>query len=426
MAFVPGQRVGDYEIVAKLGAGGLGMVYEVQHLISQRREAIKILLPDQGTPEMMERFRREVQTLATLNHVNIAQLHTAFYFENQLVMVMELIHGETLRELRLRMNIALQQALDYIEQTLNALAYAHRLGVVHRDIKPSNVMITEGGFVKLLDFGIALTGHGTDLTRAGFLLGSLNYISPEQVNGSKATPRSDIYAVGVTLYELLTKTLPIQGTNNYEIMMAHMNQAPVPPDKIAPHVPRKISDAVMRALAKDPAERFATAEEFLQAIKLTPTSPIEEGNTYAGALPLSIRTALAAARNMPVPTPAAVPAIPPPAARPASPNNQDAPPATARPAPSTSLNTPVPNPAPANSQPGTQVLQSKSASSSGFQNLTLEEISRKLAVYIGPVAKFVVKKLAAQSDNVDFIYREAAKEIQSDADRAAFLRSRHH
>src|SRR3954447_9754042 len=147
MAFQPGQRIGDYEVVAKLGAGGLGVVYEVRHLISQRCEAMKILLPDQGTPEMVERFRREVQTLATLNHVNIAQLHTAFYYEDQLAMIMELIHGEKLRDLRLHMAITLAQALEYISQPLNALAYAPRLGVVHRDIKPSNIMITEGGFV---------------------------------------------------------------------------------------------------------------------------------------------------------------------------------------------------------------------------------------------------------------------------------------
>jgi len=270
MTFEPGQRIGDYEILAKLGAGGLGMVYEVQHLISQRREAMKILLPDQGTPEMVERFRREVQTLAGLNHVNIAQLHTAFYHENQLAMIMELVHGETLRELRLRAPVTLPQALEYMAQTLNALAYAHRLGVVHRDIKPSNIMITDGGFVKLLDFGIALTGHGTELTRAGYLLGSLSYMSPEQVGGSKATARSDIYSVGVTLYELLTGALPIQGSNNYEIMMGHINQVPVAPHELSAKVPVAISEAVMRALAKDPLQRFPSAEEFLQALRPTP------------------------------------------------------------------------------------------------------------------------------------------------------------
>ena len=145
-------------------------------------------------------------------------------------------------------------------------------------------MITDGGFVKLLDFGIAITGHGTELTRAGYLLGSLNYMSPEQISGSKATARSDIYSVGVTLYEMLTGTLPITGANNYEIMMAHINQVPVAPEKIAPQVPTRVSDAVMRALAKDPAQRFATAEEFLHALRLTPATS-EEGHTYAAPLP---------------------------------------------------------------------------------------------------------------------------------------------
>jgi len=386
--------------VAKLGAGGLGVVYEVQHLISQRREAMKILLPDQGSPEMVERFRREVQTLATLNHVNIAQLHTAFYYENQLAMVMELIHGETLRDLRLRMAITLPQALEYIAQTLNALSYAHRLGVVHRDIKPSNIMITEGGFVKLLDFGIALTGHGSELTRAGYLLGSLNYMSPEQVGGNKATSRSDIYSVGVTLYELLTGTLPIKGTNNYEIMMGHINQVPVPPNQVAPQVPHAISDAMMRALAKDPLQRFATADDFLHALRLTAATSVA-GHTYMAPLPLptAAGSQISAAGIQHSPNPAPVQ----PAATPGT-----------------------PLPMPSHSQVATQPLPGpgKLASSSGFQNLSLEEISRKLAVYIGPVAKFVVKKLAAQSEDLDFIYREAARQIPSDSDRAAFLKSR--
>ena len=394
MSFEPGQRVGDYEIVAKLGAGGLGAVYEVQHLISRRREAMKIMLPDQGTPEMVERFHREVQTLASLNHVNIAQLHTAFYHDNQLVMVMELIHGENLRDLRLRMGVTMRQALDYMEQTLKALAYAHRLGVVHRDIKPSNIMITGGGFVKLLDFGIALTPQGSDLTRSGSLLGSLNYMSPEQIGGSKATSRSDIYSVGITLYELLTGTLPIKGESNYEIMMGHMQQVPAPLNQLAPEVPGVVADAVMHALAKDPAERFASAEDFLHSLRLTSTS-IETGNTYIGPFPVS----LTASARTPIPSAADMPR------------------------PGTSSGAPV-----AAQVSGTQLasppLQTKSGSSSGFQNLSLEEISRKLAAYIGPVAKFVVKKLAAQSEDPDFIYREAAKEIPSETDRAAFLRSR--
>jgi serine/threonine protein kinase len=367
MAFEPGQRIGDYEVVAKLGAGGLGVVYEVEHMISQRREAMKILLPDQsGTPEMVERFRREVRTLATLSHVNIAQLHTAFYYDNQLAMVMELIHGETLRDRRLKMAITLPEALDTITQVLHALTYAHRLGVVHRDIKPSNIMITESGVVKLLDFGIALTEHASELTSAGYLLGSLNYMSPEQVGGSKSTARSDIYSVGVTLFELLTGKLPVSGSNNYEIMMGIMNQVPAPPNEVNPQIPPHISDAVMRALTKDPAQRFATADEFLRALQPAHAAREQEA-TYT--------------------TPLAIPAA-------------------------------------SATRPSTGSMQQKAPSSSGFQNLHLEEVSRKLAVYIGPVAKFVVKKLAAQTDDIDTVYREAAKQIPSDADRTAFLRSK--
>jgi len=389
MAFEAGQRIGDYEVVARLGAGGLGVVYEVQHLISGRREAMKILLPDQsGTPEMVERFRREVQTLAALNPVNIAQLHTAFYYENQLAMVMELVYGETLRDLRARAGITLPHALAYISQVLDALAYAHRLGVVHRDIKPSNIMISDGGVVKLLDFGIAVTGVGSDLTRAGYLLGSLNYMSPEQIGGSKAGPRSDIYSVGVTLYELLTGELPIKGANNYEIMMAHMNQVPVRPHEIAPMVPLVISDAVMRALAKDPAQRFASAEDFHFALRAT-SAPAESGATFAAPLPT---THSSASVRTPPPLPAASP-------------RQAVSPAQ------TIFTSHSPQP-------------KSTASSTGLQNLSLEDISRRLAVYIGPVAKFVVKKLAAQSEDVDFIYREAAKQIPSDTDRAAFLKAR--
>lgn len=367
MAFEPGQTIGDYEIVAKLGAGGLGAVYEVRHQISQRREAMKVLLPDQsGTAEMVERFRREVQTLATLNHPNIAALHNAFYSDNQLIMVMELIHGETLRNRRLRDPVTLPQALDIASQILRALVYAHGLGVVHRDIKPSNIMITESGQVKLLDFGIALAGRSGDLTRAGYLLGSLSYMSPEQVSGAKATTRSDIYSVGVTLYEFVTGRLPITGNSDYEIMMGHMHQTPPPPNQIVPTIPAPLSAAIMHALAKDPADRFPAAEDFLRAIEMVSGMLQEESPSVTR-------------QNLP-------PTRPPRSG---------------------------------------EWLQPKAASGSGLQSLPLEEISRKLAVYIGPVAKIIVKRLAEKSDDPDFIYREAAKQITSDADRAAFLRSKH-
>jgi serine/threonine protein kinase len=384
MAIEPGQKIGDYEIVKKLGAGGLGAVFEVRHLISQRREAMKIMLPHlSSTPEIVERFHREVQTLASLEHVNIAALHNAFYHEGQLAMVMELVHGETLAGLRLKVTLTLPQLLDYFAQILRALVYAHRLGVVHRDIKPSNIMITDTRLVKLLDFGIAFQEQSSHLTQTGYLLGSINYMSPEQVSGGKATAQSDLYSLGITLYELLTGVLPITGKTSYQILVGHMHQQPVPPHEVAPLVPIFVSIAVMRALAKDPAKRFQSAEEFLAALQLSPTGDIPK----AATLPAIMEDSLSAAA------------------------------ATLATAPFTSLHPPV-------SQLSGGTLRPQTSSASGSLSLPLEELSRKLAVYIGPVAKFVVKKLAAQSDDLDFLYREAAKQIGSDADRAAFLRSK--
>jgi eukaryotic-like serine/threonine-protein kinase len=368
MAFEAGQTIGEYEIIGRLGAGGLGAVYEVRHKISQRREAMKILLPDQsGTEEMAERFRREVRTLATLSHPNIAALHNAFYHDNQLIMVMELIEGETLRDRRLRSAVTLPEALDIAAKILRALVYAHALGVVHRDIKPSNIMITEAGEVKLLDFGIAIAGVPGELTHAGYLLGSVNYMSPEQVSGARATTRSDLYSLGVTLYEFLTGQLPITGKSDYEIMMGHMQQTPTPPHEIAPAIPVPLSVAIMRALAKDPALRFAAAEEFLQAIEAV-------ADLVSDGQPVSTGASL---------------------------------------------------PTPVRPSRFSERLQTNPASSSGLQSLPLDEISRKLAVYIGPVAKIIVRRLAEKSQDPDTIYHEAARQISSDADRAAFLRSRH-
>ena len=393
MAFEPGQKIGDYQIVARLGAGGLGEVYEVEHSISRRHEAMKILLPDQSaSPEMVERFRREVQTLAALNHPNIAALHTAFYNESQLAMVMELVHGETLRGRNATGPIPLPQALDFISQTLRALIYAHRAGVVHRDIKPSNIMIANDGVVKLLDFGIALTDRPSGLTRAGYLMGSLNYMSPEQVNGGKAAPQSDIYSVGVTLYELVTGKLPITGETTYQIMLNHVNQIPVPPHEVAPHVPLALSAAILRALEKDPERRFASAEEFLQAIHLA-----------GGAREMDT------AATMPMPAPTAA-SMTTPAATPGLSSGSMSAGLTS--AGSTGHKLPAGAP------------EQKPSSGSGLESLPLQELSRKLAVYIGPVAKFVVKKLAAQHTDIDTIYREAAKQIPSDSDRVAFLRSK--
>src|SRR5580704_609238 len=185
MIFGPGDRIGDYEVLAPLGAGGMGSVYKVRHAISQRVEALKVILPTGShTPEMTERFLREIRLQASLEHPHIASLHNAFRLHDELVMVMEFVEGVSLRDKLHSPGITLGQALEYAAQVLAALIYAHSQGVVHRDIKPSNVMIASHGVVKLLDFGLAASvtpaARDSELTQPGTLLGSPYYISPEQ------------------------------------------------------------------------------------------------------------------------------------------------------------------------------------------------------------------------------------------------------
>lgn len=195
MPFGIGQRVGDYEIVSMLGAGGMGQVYRVRNVISDRTEAMKVLLPDLAAePDLAARFTSEIRMLASFDHPNIAQLHTALQVDNQLVMVMEFVEGLTLAQRAEQGAIPQTDLVNYLQQVLSALSYAHGRGVVHRDIKPANVMVTLAGTAKLMDFGIARSSVESDLTRPGTSLGSLAYMSPEQARGGTVDARSDIYS----------------------------------------------------------------------------------------------------------------------------------------------------------------------------------------------------------------------------------------
>jgi len=186
--FTLGQHIGDYEILSILGAGGMGKVYKVRNVISDRIEAMKILLPDlHSNQSLADRFLREIRLLATLNHPNIAALRTALTHENQLVMIMEFVEGETLSNRIARAPISTFEAVNYADQVLSALSYAHKQNIIHRDIKPANMMLTPQGIVKLMDFGIARSSTDGTLTSTGTTLGSLNYMPPEQVRGNPPT-----------------------------------------------------------------------------------------------------------------------------------------------------------------------------------------------------------------------------------------------
>ncbi len=267
MSLEIGSTLGDYQIIGILGAGGMGRVYKVRNVISDRIEALKVLLPDlANAPELADRFMREIKVQASLEHPNIANLHTAVRVENQLLMLMEYLEGLTLEQRLQQGRIPVPEAVDYIRQVLSALDYAHQRGVIHRDIKPANMMLV-GSTVKLMDFGIAKAAGDQRLTMTGTTMGSLYYMSPEQIKGAaNLDARADLYSVGVSLYELVTGKRPFDGDSQFAIMAAHLEKTPVPPVSIDPSLPELLNDLILMSVAKEPDERFQTAGAFRNAL----------------------------------------------------------------------------------------------------------------------------------------------------------------
>ena len=308
MDYAIGSRAGDYEILEVLGAGGMGKIYKVRNIISDRVEAMKVLLPNlEGDPELADRFFREIKVQASLEHPNIAALYTALRLDNQLVMLMEYVEGITLDALLKQGPIPIDKAVDYIAQVLSALSYAHghAHGIVHRDLKPANMILTPKGVVKLMDFGIAKLGVDRKLTQTGATVGSLYYMSPEQIKGATdLDSRSDLYSLGVSLYEIVTGARPFQGDSEYSIMAAHLEKNPVPPIEIDSSMPPALSEIVLMSIEKDPAKRFQTADAFRTAL-------LNAGARTAAPPPPPPRVAIATPPPRIVPPP---PLMPPPAA----------------------------------------------------------------------------------------------------------------
>jgi serine/threonine-protein kinase len=300
------QRIGDYEILRELGRGGMGSVYKVRNVISDRIEAMKVLLPELASrEELVARFLREIKLVASLEHPNIAALRTALQLEGQIVMIMEFVEGTSLADRLDQGPIPFADALQYTDQVLRALSYAHQRGVVHRDIKPSNMMLTPDGTVKVMDFGIAFSGTEHKLTATGTTLGSLAYMSPEQVKGEQADPRSDLYSLGVSLYEMVTGQRPFKADSDFAIMSAHVKEAPRPPMELQPGLPPALNAVIMQALAKEKEQRFQSAEAFRNALASVPTTGMAEESPPVAA-PAGDRTFVF------------TPATPVPAARPSA------------------------------------------------------------------------------------------------------------
>jgi hypothetical protein len=263
-----GTKIGDYEILSVLGAGGMGKVYKVRNVLSDRIEAMKVLLPNlTNQKDLADRFLREIKVLASLDHPNIAALRTALTVDNQLIMIMEYVEGNTLSARLERGAIPCAEAVQYIGQVLDALSYAHKRQIIHRDIKPANMMLTPGGAIKLMDFGIARSDLDVGLTTTGTTLGSLAYMSPEQVKCEPVDARSDLYSVGVSFYEMVTGQRPFQSDSNFAIMQAHLQEPPKLPMEVKPDLPQGISEIIMIAMAKSPADRFQSADAFRNALQ---------------------------------------------------------------------------------------------------------------------------------------------------------------
>jgi len=333
---------------------------------------MKVVLPDlAGSADLAERFIREIRIQARLAHPNIAALHNALRFENQLLMIMEYVDGMALSSRLRHGKIDPALSIEILLQVLAALQYAHALGVIHRDVKPANIMVAKGGVVKLMDFGIARSSVDASLTQSGNVLGSSYYMSPEQVKGEIADSRSDIYSAGIVLYEMITGLKPITGPTTWSVMNHHLSQPPIAPAALDPALPLSLSTAVLKALEKDPASRFANTAEFAESIKnarnqISLAPPVDK-ELMAETLPLASQ--LKSTSN---PIGASTPSI------------------------------------------ETKV----------FSREELDAAKRDLAACIGPMARIIVDRAAKKTKNLKALYELIAEEVPPGRERASFLAKR--
>src|SRR5918997_25824 len=253
---------GRYRVQRKLGHGGMADVYLAEDEELGRRVAIKILNDRHAADEQfVERFRREAKHAAGLSHPNIVSIYDRGEAEGTYYIAMEYLEGRSLKELiSSRGPAPVAIAIEYARQILAALRVSHRTGVIHRDIKPHNVLVDGEGRLKVTDFGIARAGP-SQMTEAGSIVGTAQYLSPEQAQGAPVSESSDLYSVGIVLYELLTGEVPFSGESPVEIAMKHLSKVPTPPSRLRPEIPHDLDLVVMRALAKDPDDRYQSADE---------------------------------------------------------------------------------------------------------------------------------------------------------------------
>ncbi|MGC8874711.1 MAG: Stk1 family PASTA domain-containing Ser/Thr kinase [Chloroflexia bacterium] len=300
---------GRYELEQLLGQGGMAQVYRARDRVLGRSVAVKVLRPEYANDvSFVARFQREARAAANLVHPNIVSVYDVGQDGNQHYIVMEYIAGRTLKEwIRERAPLPVDMALRIAEEVCAALEYAHRHGIIHRDIKPQNILLDEDGeVVKVADFGIAKSRLDPESTADRLALGTVKYISPEQARGVEVVPQSDLYSLGVVLYEMLTGQQPFDGETPISIALQHLEAEPPPPRQVNPYIPPAVEAIVLRALAKDPRSRYASAREMRQALERYRLAGMET----TGPLPQPIAR--------PAPPPRIEGEIPLPGARPAT------------------------------------------------------------------------------------------------------------
>ena len=259
-----GQKINDrYEIVKNIGEGGMANVYLANDTILDRKVAIKVLRGDLSNDDkFIRRFQREALSVSNLSHPNIVEVYDVGEEDGEHYIVMEYIEGKTLKELlKKRESLTLSEVIDIMTQLTDGISHAHESYIIHRDIKPQNIMIQDDGKIKITDFGIAMALNATQLTQTNSVMGSVHYLPPEQASGKSATIKSDIYSLGILMYELLTGNVPFKGDNAVEIALKHMKDKIPSIRKQDPSIPQSVENIILKAAAKNPRNRYDSAKE---------------------------------------------------------------------------------------------------------------------------------------------------------------------
>ena len=265
-----GQKINDrYEIEKLIGEGGMANVYLARDTILDRKVAVKVLRGDlAGDEKFVRRFQREALSASSLSHPNIVEIYDVGEDEGNFYIVMEFIEGKTLKQLiKKRGVLTLSETMDVMLQLLDALASAHDSYIIHRDIKPQNIMVKESGLVKITDFGIAMALNSVELTQTNSVMGSVHYLPPEQASGKGSTIRSDIYSLGILMFEMLTGKMPFKGDSAVEIALKHMKEEFPSAKELNPVIPQSVENIILKATAKNPKNRYRDVRVMAEDIK---------------------------------------------------------------------------------------------------------------------------------------------------------------